>query len=105
MRRKLGSNQIIFLKALCAQTPDTFLTGSWDVFTKEKIGISLAKRGLVDGPTEAPAMEYAQHTINALGRQWVHDNVGPVIGKRWTLTGEELSQGEYDTHITISYGS
>ena len=96
----LGINQRIFLEALCAQTPDTFMTGSWDVFTTEKIGISLARRGLVDGPVEAPTTDYAQHTINAAGRQWVHDNIDPVAGRRWALTGVELPQDEYEKYIT-----
>jgi len=96
----LGINQRIFLEALCAQTPDTFMTGSWDVFATERIGISLAKRGLVDGPTTRPEYEYAQHTINAAGRQWVHDNIDPVAGRRWVLTGVELPQDEYEKHFT-----
>ena len=86
-----------YLKALCEAPAGIVLP--WcsfgDTFTTERIGISLAKRGLVDGPAEKPAAGYAQHTINDAGRRWVNDNIGPICGRRWTLTGENLP---YEVH-------
>jgi hypothetical protein len=97
--KDLGRNQRLFLESLCARSPGDVMTGSWDVATTERIGMSLAKRGLVDGPTEPPKSGYASHTINDAGRQWVHDNVGPISGWRRVLTGEELPHDEYRAYI------
>ena len=97
----LGWMQVDSLKALCARPAGLVLP--WvtfgDTHTTERIGISLAKRGLVDGPTAAPASGYAQHMINATGREWAHDNIGPICGRRWTLTGEDVPQEEYVRYI------
>lgn len=101
MGNKLGRNQRLYLEILCAQPAGTTVgyVSFGSVGGAERVGISLAKRGLVDGPTEAPQAGYAKHTINATGRQWVHDNIGPICGHRWVLTGKEVPHDEYVEYI------
>ena len=97
----MGGNQKAYLSALCEMPVG--ITLPWcafgDTAATEGIGISLARRGLVDGPAERPAWGYAEHTINQEGRQWVHDNISQISGHRWTLTGEEVPREEYVRYL------
>lgn len=92
----MGTMQKWYLRSLCEKPIGAVLpwVAMGDTATTERIGISLAKRGLVDGDTEQPALGYAEHTINQAGRQWVHDYFGPNNGWRWVLTGKELTYKE-----------
>lgn len=97
--KTLGSRQRIYLEAIASRSPGDVLNGSWDISTTETIGMSLARLGLVDGPTERPAVGYAQHDINSAGRLWVHDNVGHIVGRRFALTGLEVPWAEFDAYL------
>ena len=96
---KLKRFQCLFLSVLLARPPGARFSsygGNGGPIKAWKCAVSLAKLGLVDGPTEVcstPDFD-PPHTINDRGRRWWYDNQSPVEGHRDVLTGEDLSMEE-----------
>ena len=97
---KLREFQLSYLENLARIAPGTRRSsygGNGGPVKAWKCAVSLAKLGVVDGPTELIEMAMdadPPHTLNDKGRRWLYENVAPVFGSRDVLTGRVLSFDE-----------